>query len=139
MNNSNFDAPINYLQKIPAIKQPIASGTSDNGLWWVKFKIDIAHSLAWQVVQEIGHVVNYLSLNERLPTTFYPVSPAPYMNGGAKEFLSWVIEASATDFTPDELKEWLEGRLPKPVDNLDEWMTDNDELVVFQVNNVGNL
>ena len=29
-------------------------------------------------------------LNERLPTVFMPVSPPPYANGPAREFLSWV-------------------------------------------------
>ncbi|SPE35761.1 hypothetical protein SBA3_2300022 [Candidatus Sulfopaludibacter sp. SbA3] len=50
--------------------------------WWVKFAIDISHRLAWNVVQELGHVLNYLSVNERLPTVFKPVSPPPYANGG---------------------------------------------------------
>jgi hypothetical protein len=51
----------------------------------VKFAIDIEHPLAWSVVQELGHVLNYVSLEERLPTVFMPVSPPPYMNGGPDE------------------------------------------------------
>ncbi|HWJ30289.1 MAG TPA: hypothetical protein VNS32_27385 [Flavisolibacter sp.] len=112
---------ISYLSKVPAIKPGIGKGISSEGLWWVKFKIDIEHKLAWQVVQELACVINYLSLNERLPTTFYPVSPAPYLNGGPAEYLSWVIEATSKDFTPEDLAQWLEGRLPDPVDQIEEW------------------
>ena len=76
------------------------------------------------MVQELGCVVNYISIEERLPTVFYPVSPAPYMNGGPREFLSWVIESKDKDFTPSTLAEWLEGRLPDPVDDLKQWETE---------------
>ena len=65
-------------------------------------------------VVSTGHVLNYLSLNERLPTVFKPVSPPPYLNGGPAEFLSWVIECSDDSFTPSRATEWLAGRLPKP-------------------------
>ena len=50
-----------------------------------------------------------------------PVSPPPYMNGGPREFLSWVIECESEVFTPDDAAEWLEGRLPKPVDKPKKW------------------
>jgi hypothetical protein len=112
---------IDFLERIPAIKKPISSGTNEDGLWWVKFAIDINNEYAWSVIQELGHIVNYVSLDDRLPTIFYPVSPLPYMNGGAKHFLSWVIETKDKDFKPETLKEWLEGRLPQPVDDLQEW------------------
>ena len=48
------------------------------GAWWVKCAIDIDHEFAWNVVQELGHVLNYVSLDERLPTVFMPVSPPSY-------------------------------------------------------------
>jgi hypothetical protein len=66
----------------------------------VKLTIDIGHPLAWHVVQELGHVLNYLSTTERLPTTFKPVSPPPYLNGGPRAFLSWVIECADPGFAP---------------------------------------
>ncbi len=110
-----------FLERIPAIQTPISSGTFDNGIWWTKFSIDINNELAWNVVQELGHIVNYVSLDERLPTVFYPVSPPPYMNGGPTDFLSWVIETKEKDFKPETMKEWLEGRLPNPVDDLEQW------------------
>ena len=109
-----------YLLKVPAIVGPIGNGTED-GLWWVKFQIDIKHSLAWRVVQELGHVLNYLSVDERLPTVFMPVSPPVYLNGGPDEFLSWVIEAKDKDFKPDTCVEWLEGRFQRPVADLSQW------------------
>ncbi len=110
-----------YLARIPSINPNMGSGVFENGHWWVKFQIDIQHKLAWQVVQELGHVLNYMSLEERLPTLFMPVSPPPYMNGGPNEFLSWVIECKDKEFEPATCVEWLEGRLPRPVDDLKEW------------------
>ncbi len=116
-----FAPLIEYLQKVPAITGRIGYGTGEDGRWWVKVTIDITHPLAWNVVQELGHVLNYLSLEERLPTVFMPVSPPPYMNGGPKEFLSWVIESKEQEFRPRECMTWLEGRLPRPVDDLGQW------------------
>lgn len=101
--------------------KPISFGSDDDGFWWIKFQLDITNELAWNVVQELGCVVNYLSINERLPTVFYPVSPAPYMNGGPEDFLSWVIETKDKEFKPGTLMKWLDGRLPNPVDDLEQW------------------
>jgi hypothetical protein len=121
----NFDALIEFLEKLPAIDLPagrksIGHGVFENGNWWVKFSLETEHPLAWRHVQEIGHVLNYLSLNERLPSVFMPVSPPPYMNGGV-EFLSWVIESTDPSFSPDKCVQWLEGRLPQPVDDPAQW------------------
>ena len=110
-----------YLEKIPAIQTPVSSGIFENGIWWTKFSIDINHELAWRVVQELGHIINYLSIDERLPTVFYPVSPPSYLNGGPEQFLSWVIETKDSEFEPETLKAWLENRLPS-VDDLEEWV-----------------
>lgn len=123
-NNNNL---INFLKRIPSIEEYIASGVYDDGNWWVKFKIDIKHDLAWNVVQELGHIVNYVSIEQPLPTSFYPVSPPPYMNGGPSDFLSWIIESRNKEFTPDNMFEWLEGRLPRPVDDLTNWEVDDKE------------
>jgi len=114
-----------YLSKIPGIEANLSSGLFDDGRWWVKFAIDIRHKLAWRVVQELGHVLNYLSLDERLPTVFMPVSPPPYLNGGPRDYLSWVIESKTKDFDPAMCAEWLEGRLPRPVDDLEQWETED--------------
>ena len=126
-----FGNLLSFLARLPAIHLPaglksIGSGSYENRNWWVKFHFDTKHNLAWRHVQELGCVLNYLSLNDRLPTRFYPVSPAPYLNGG-EEFLSWIIESTETSFTPDNCAEWLEGRLPSPVDDLESWVLDFDE------------
>lgn len=120
-----------FLERLPAINLPagrksIGSGLLDDGNWWIKFHLDTTHQLAWRHVQELGHVLNLVSLEEPLPCSFKPVSPPPYMNGGV-EFLSWVIESHSHDFTPALCTEWLEGRLPRPVDDLDQWNLDDDE------------
>jgi hypothetical protein len=114
-----------FLKKIPPVnKKFIGTGTHEDGRWWAKFAIDINHPLAWRAVQELGHVLNYLSLSERLPTTFMPVSPPPYLNGGPDEFLSWVIECRDPDCTPEKVTEHLEGVLPDPVDDPNSWVLD---------------
>lgn len=114
-----------FLSRIPAVE--VLSADAEDDFWWVKMQIDIDSPLAWNVVQELGHVLNYISLEQRLPTVFKPVSPPPYMNGGPKDFLSWVIEATDAEADPAYIAKMLEGRLPSPVDDLNEWQEDNDD------------
>ena len=125
-NELNFEKLEAFLRRVPAIRPPIGKGGLGEGRWWVKFAIDIDNVLAWNVVQEFGHVLNYLSLDERLPAAFMPVSPPPYMNGGPAEFLSWVIESKDPSFSPDDAVRWLEGRLPRPVEDVSEWKPEDD-------------
>jgi hypothetical protein len=125
-DKNQFEPLVEYLSKVPGITAPIGTGSSEDGRWWVKFRIDVDHRLAWRVVQELGHVLNYSSLNERLPTVFMPVSPPPYMNGGPHDFLSWAIESKSNDFDPRTCAEWLEGRLPRPVEEESAWETDDE-------------
>ena len=124
MDNRTFTTLIDFLSQIPAINGKIGSGADESGKWWVKFNIDISHDLAWATVQELGHVLNYLSVDEHLPTSFHPVSPPPYLNGGPYDFLSWVIECSEPDFRPGTCAKWLKGRLPDPVNDIEEWITE---------------
>jgi len=119
-----MEALIQFLQRVPGIVGKIGRGYYDNGNWWVKFGIEITRPLAWNVVQEFGCVLNYISINERLPTRFYPVSPAPYLNGGPRDFLSWIIESTDCSFKPETCAEWLEGRLPRPIDDATAWPKD---------------
>ncbi len=124
----DFEKLLAVIERLPAIFLPagrksIGFGSSVDGNWWVKFSLDTKHPLAWRHVQEIGHVLNYLSVDERLPTVFMPVSPPPDINGGV-EFLSWVVESTDPAFTPALCAEWLEGRLPRPVDDLEQWEID---------------
>ncbi len=116
----DFSALESFLRRVPGIAAVFGSGVADDGLWWVKLGIDIEHPLAWRVVQELAHVLNHVSVKERLPAVFMPVSPPPYLNGGPREFLSLVIEARTLDFSPAMCAEWLEGRLPRPVDDVRE-------------------
>jgi hypothetical protein len=126
-HHSKFAKLIAFLRQVPVIahndtpSRGFGSGDLGDGGWWVKFSIDIEHPLAWHAVQEFGHVLNYLSIDERLPTVFKPVSPPPYLNGGPREYLSWVIECPAGDMHPDTIADWLEGRLPRPVGDEATW------------------
>lgn len=122
----SFEKLLTYINRLPALSSSDCGyGTFEDGNWWIKFDINTEHPLAWRHVQELGHVLNYLSLEERLPTLFLPVSPPPYMNGGV-EFLSWVIESKDPSFTPDICAQWLEGRLPDPVEQIELWDLDNE-------------
>ena len=121
MDDRAFTSLTGFLSRVPSIIGEIGKGAEEDGRWWVKFEIDINHQCAWHTVQEMGHILNYLSIDERLPTNFHPVSPPPYMNGGPEEFLSWVIECHDPEFCPGTCAKWLEERLPKPVDDLAQW------------------
>jgi hypothetical protein len=48
------------------------------------------------------------------------------MNGGPRNFLSWVIECRGGSFKPTTCAEWLEGRLSRPVNELEQWKIDDD-------------
>ena len=127
-DDQTFEGLLAFLERLPGIELPagrksIGRGHGDDGTWWVKFSLDTTHPLAWRVVQELGHVLNYVSTNEPLPTVFMPVSPPPYLNGGV-EFLSWVIESHHAEFSPTQCAQWLAGRLPRPVDDPKQWDID---------------
>jgi hypothetical protein len=128
VSEMNFDRLSQFFSQIPSVQQSgiVAHGTDGQQAWWFKLNIDIEHPLAWQTVQELGHVLNYLSTNERLPTQFFPVSPPPYMNGEAKDFLAWVIQCNHADFSPDVVCDWLEARLPNPVNDENQWKIKTD-------------
>ena len=128
MSDLNFDRLHEYFSKVPSVqKERIDSyGSDGKQAWWFKCQINVDHPWAWQTVQELGHVLNYISKNERLPTQFLPVSPPPYMNGVAKDFLSWVIQCNHADFPPDVVCDWLEARLPNPVDHEEQWKIKTD-------------
>lgn len=128
MSELNFERIYQFFSKVPSIQNQriSAHGTDGQHAWWIKFNVDIDHPLAWQTVQELGHVLNYLSTNERLPTQFFPVSPPPYMNGGPQDFLAWVIQCNHPDFSPDIVCDWLEARLPNPVEDEAQWKIKTD-------------
>src|SRR6185436_15705819 len=125
MTSDPFEPLLACLETLPSIGLPagrtsIGRGVAEDGRWWVKFRLDTNDPLAWRVVQELGHVLNLVSVEEPLPTVFKPVSPPPYLNGGV-EFLSWVIEATDAGFTPADCAKWLHGRLPNPLGDREAW------------------
>ena len=119
----NIEALVSYLERLPACSI-LSHAVEPNAYWWVKLNIDPEHPLAWRVIQELGFVLNYFSIQEKLPTVFMPVSPPPYLNGGV-EFLSWVIESKYSYTDPKWIADILEGRLPCPVENKEEWDIDS--------------
>jgi len=77
-----FRELIDFLARVPSVqvtdrpKRGIGSAIEPSG-WWVKFSLDISNPLAWNAVQELGHVLNYLSLDEPLPTVLSPCPRRP--------------------------------------------------------------
>ena len=129
-HHPSFQKLLTFLARIPAVQTNetpwggFGTGGDESG-WWVKLSLDVDHPLAWNAVQEIAHVLNELSISERLPTTFKPVSPPPYLNGGPRDYLAWVIECRDGAMRPGTVADWLEGRLPKPVEDTSAWPTDD--------------
>lgn len=111
---------VTFLSRIPSV-QVISHNKTHDHYWWIKLNIDINHSLAWSVVQELGFVLNDISLSEKLPTVFMPVSPPPYLNGGPEECLSWVIESRIPYVDPENIARIIEERLPNPVEDEQQW------------------
>jgi hypothetical protein len=58
---------VDFLNRIPAVSV-MSSKVTPDAFWWIKLEIDTTHQLAWNVVEHLGFVLNYISLNERLPT-----------------------------------------------------------------------
>jgi hypothetical protein len=110
-----------FLQRIPSVKVVSISGEAEF-LWWVKLRIDITSKLTWNTVQELSSVLNYISIEERLPTLFMPVSPPPYLNGGPADFLSWIIQAQHPFVDAGYVADVLRGRLPSPVEDEQQWL-----------------
>ena len=108
MDERAFQRLISYLEKVPSIEKSISFGNKRQ-FWQLKLSIDIENRFAWNVVQQLGHVLNNLPAEERLPTIFYSFSPPTYMNGGPYDFLSWIIESKDKDFKPETLKQGLKG------------------------------
>jgi hypothetical protein len=111
----DFTPLLAFLARVPAIKPikaDLGPASNDDGAWLVKFQIDIAHPAAWATVMDLGYVANWLSLNDRLPTVFKPVSVPPDMNGDDPAYLLWwLVECWTPEFTPADLTAALEGNL----------------------------
>jgi hypothetical protein len=115
------------LSRIPGVRVLSVSRDTEP-YWWLKLTINQDSRIAWHVIQELGFVLNDISLGERLPTIFMPVSPPPYLNGGPRDFLGWVIEAQLPYIHPGEIADILMGRLPQPVEDETQWLaTDSNE------------
>ena len=52
---------VDFLNRVPGLDVISSNNTHDHN-WWIKFNVDIRHPLAWSVVQELGFVMNYISL-----------------------------------------------------------------------------
>lgn len=116
-----FKELVAYLQKIPAMSEPIHWQRCDDGTWYVGFSLALEHPLAWSAVQELAHVLNTLSVAEHLPTRFLlrrhhlisTVLPAGTWAG-----------ASSRRYPASHQMKCLSGwrRLPQPVDDETKWI-----------------
>ncbi len=115
-----FSTLVRFLQQIPPVKSVSAGRSTPDG-WEIEVELDLDDGLAWAAIQELAYVLNMLSVEERLPTRFMPLSPPPYLNGGPREYLSWMIQSYDPAFSPSTCQEWLAGRMPDPVEERGEW------------------
>ena len=118
MNNWNEEL-VSLLKIIPWIE--CINDGEENGKWWIKFRIELDNIIAWNIVQEFWHILNYLSIDERLPTLFYPISSPPYLNWWPKDYLWWIIENTDKDFTSKDCFNRLKWRLPDPINDIESW------------------
>jgi hypothetical protein len=130
LNDAKRHARVKRLAKLigtlPGVKGPVAHNASDQWFWWVKFTIDTRHALAWHVIQRLGYVFNYYSIEQHFDTKFMPVSPPPDLNGGPRQYLSWVVEATLGFYDPGPSMEALRRELPQNVKSKAEWMRYDD-------------
>ena len=119
-----FEGLKRFLGRIPAVKVS-AHHIGRDERWSIHLTVDIDNPLAWHVVQELGSVLNNLSLSAKAPTVFKPMSSPPYLNGGPRDYLYWLIESSNLA-TPRGIRQLLEGRMPRPVDDVSQWATADD-------------
>lgn len=68
-----------FLDSVPSV-ETISYECPEDGKWRLKIRLDIDHPLAWNVVQELGHILNSISTEEKLPMVFMPISAPPYLN-----------------------------------------------------------
>src|SRR5262245_21651590 len=76
----DFAPLLAFLGRVPAIRSidpEVGPASNDDGAWLVKFQIDITHPAAWMTVMDLGYVANWISIADRLPTVFKPVSVPP--------------------------------------------------------------
>lgn len=111
-----------YLNRLPGTQASAGRFTKEG--WHVSLLIDIDHSLAWNVVQELGFFCNSPSIGQGSGLEFFPISPPPYLNGGPREFLSWTLSHTGSNFSPSEVAKSIEGVLPQPVEDEAEWPHD---------------
>ncbi|HEY7349420.1 MAG TPA: hypothetical protein VH599_13985 [Ktedonobacterales bacterium] len=109
------------LQQIPGLTV-ISTSAPEEPYWWVKLCLDLQSRIVWHIIQELGFVLNNISVEERLPTVFMPLSPPPYLNGGPEEFLTWVIETSVPFSDAGAVAEILAERLPNPLGDEERWL-----------------
>lgn len=120
------DKLADLIQSLPGVQPHVGRSKADDYLWWIKFSLDRNHPLVWHVIQRLGFVLNYISLESRLDVTFRPVSPPPYLNGGP-EFLGWVIESTKRYVNPETVRKVLRLELPEKISSEKEWREYDEE------------
>lgn len=94
-----FDVFCAFISRVPAASFDSGS-LNEDGSWRAQIRIDIDHMLAWQVVQEFGFVLNWVSVTEPLPTRFFPRSSPPYLNGAPVNIFTGLLKVFLLISTP---------------------------------------
>ena len=123
---AGVDALADLIRQLPGVHPSVGRSTPEDAFWYVKFSLDRTHPLAWHVLQRLGFVFNYISLEFRYSTVFMPVSPPPYLNGGP-EFLNWAVEAKVPFYDPRHVTRALRAELPEHLGRAKAWRTYDTE------------
>ncbi len=119
-----------FISKFPSVEW-VSSKQHDDGFWWVKFHLNMENPVSIVIVQALAHILNAKSLNDPLPTRFFPTSSPPYMNGGPKVHLHWVIEPFTHDVTVSDIFAAIDSTLLFDIESEVEWLsypaTDDEE------------
>jgi hypothetical protein len=100
----------------------VSSQQDESGFWWVKFHLDMNASASLIIIQALAYIFNGLSLNDPLPTVFFPSSSPPDMNGGPNQNLHWVIEPVGKDVSVSEIFTAIDSTLLIDVTSVEDWL-----------------
>jgi hypothetical protein len=117
----NFNKLNTLLLSIPCVKSVDCYDEMED-LWSCHIRMDLTHEIVWHLIQGIAFVINDTSITGKLPATFYPTSPPPYLNGGPYNYLHWIIRSESPEFIPDYCCEWFINRFPNNPEFNESWL-----------------
>jgi hypothetical protein len=117
--NAGRDQLVDFLRQVPSLRNFRRSAV-DFRSWWVSFEIDLSLPLAWKVIRALALNLNNHSANMWLATVFKPIP-----DKRPDQPTCWRIESTDPLLDPAEVVQWLEMKLPTPLNDVDAWNEGN--------------